>query len=455
MQRSFSMNRWQRSWRILFQSGNHDFCPGLNQYVYWLKKPIGWFSSAAFVALLLGLFGETEAFAVAGALVGLVLLGIVWPAIAVRCVSAKLSWRRSRCEEGESLETILDVVNRWPWRVWGLMVESDEALVNGGDGQKESVSLASVPALAKSRFVWHAIPQQRGEYPQRSAQLTSGYPFGLWMAKRPLSFEQTILVWPKTMELGDLPSYDGQERSVVGAWIDRAGMDGDVIGVRPYREGDSLRHVHWAQSARHDSLIVCERQSVARRSLQLEIFPVAVESLFPDGLEVREWLVRIGGSVARTFLSHHWSVQVNVERLSVNAEPGTQGLHRMLDGLARMKWNAATGVSSTTVDSSPFSSTAKHVARNRNTASDHLLSLGIADAATYAKCMRSGKFNSFRWIVVDKLVEFTHEFAPSANVWFTVNVDQPVWAQLRQRWSSVCRNANTASPHSNVCLCDA
>ncbi len=128
-----------------------------------------------------------------------------------------------------------------------------------------------------------------------------------------------------------------------------------MIGVRPYREGDSLRHVHWAQSARHDSLVVCERQSIAHRSLRLEIFPSEVESLLPSPDAIQEWLIRIGGSIARTFLSHHWSVHLNLNGLAVKAEPGTQGLHRILDSLARWESSSHCNNSATAFSDSSLS----------------------------------------------------------------------------------------------------
>jgi uncharacterized protein (DUF58 family) len=458
------LNRLRCGLQSASRTGNHDFCPGLNQYVYWLKQPIGWFTSAGLVALLLGLFGESAAFGVAGAIFGLVLLGIAWPAWAVRCVSAKLHWRKSRCEEGESLETILDVVNRYPWSVWGLIVESDEAIVNGGAEQKESVSLASVPAISKSRFVWQATPQKRGEYPQRTASLTSGFPFGLWMARRPLLVEQSILVWPKTVDLGDLPALNGRERSVVGAWIDRAGSEGDVIGVRPYREGDSLRHVHWAQSARHDSLVVCERQSVARRSLRLELFPVVDESLSTRKEEVQEWLVRVGGSVARTFLSHHWSVQLKVEEAGINAEPGPQAVNHMLDGLARLQWSSVSnepGAMASQTGILPSvsygqSRSGRIGATNDSLSKGDVFSLGIADVANYKRFSDSREYKSFRWIIIDQPSELMSSLSSAANLWFSVNLEQSVWPQLLRHWSGVCRNASTySSKASNVCVCDS
>jgi uncharacterized protein (DUF58 family) len=39
----------------------------------------------------------------------------------------------------------------------------------------------------------------------------------------------------------------------------RSSSDGEYAGLRPYRRGDSIRSIHWQQSARHERLIVRER----------------------------------------------------------------------------------------------------------------------------------------------------------------------------------------------------
>jgi uncharacterized protein (DUF58 family) len=42
-----------------------------------------------------------------------------------------------------------------------------------------------------------------------------------------------------------------------------AGETGDLLGTRLFRAGDSLRRVHWVQTARQQQLVVTERQSPA------------------------------------------------------------------------------------------------------------------------------------------------------------------------------------------------
>ena len=39
-------------WAKLTAFGNYDFCPWANHYVYWLKKPLGWFIVGVVAAAL-------------------------------------------------------------------------------------------------------------------------------------------------------------------------------------------------------------------------------------------------------------------------------------------------------------------------------------------------------------------------------------------------------------------
>ncbi len=49
----------------------------------------------------------------------------------------------------------------------------------------------------------------------------------------------------------------------------RSGGQGDFLGLRDYRVGDSIRHVHWAHTARLDSLVVCERAAAEQSPWQV------------------------------------------------------------------------------------------------------------------------------------------------------------------------------------------
>ncbi len=102
---------------------NHDFCPGVNRYVYWLKQPIGWFVLAAAAAAFIGFSVSPQALFVFAAILVVIVVGVAWPWVGLRGISCELAFDRRRASEGSTVRVLITVVNRWPFPVWGLAVE--------------------------------------------------------------------------------------------------------------------------------------------------------------------------------------------------------------------------------------------------------------------------------------------------------------------------------------------
>jgi uncharacterized protein (DUF58 family) len=115
----------------------------------------------------------------------------------------------------------------------------------------------------------------------------------------------------------------------------KVGSTGDVLGVRPYRRGDSPRRIHWAQSAKHDRLVVCELQSNSRPVvlIVLDADPAA-HTPGPDGS--REWAVRVAASLAKGWLEAGAQVGVAFGDVVVPPQAGGGQVARVLDALARV-----------------------------------------------------------------------------------------------------------------------
>jgi uncharacterized protein (DUF58 family) len=116
----------------------------------------------------------------------------------------------------------------------------------------------------------------------------------------------------------------------------KVGNNGDVLGVRPYRRGDSPRRIHWAQSARHDRLIVCELQANGRPAIQI-VFddePAVHSGDGPDSS--REWAIRIVASLVKGWLEAGAQVAAVWNQQAFPAESGQRHLQRLLDSLASL-----------------------------------------------------------------------------------------------------------------------
>ncbi|MGL4554636.1 MAG: DUF58 domain-containing protein, partial [Gemmataceae bacterium] len=106
--------------------------------------------------------------------------------------------------------------------------------------------------------------------------------------------------------------------------------------VRPYRRGDSPRRIHWAQSARHDRLIVCELASNARPVIQLvlDTDPRVHTGAGPDSS--REWAIRVVASFAKGWLEDGAQVGVAWAGYDLGPASGHAQMLRILDALAAL-----------------------------------------------------------------------------------------------------------------------
>ncbi len=321
----------------LFQQGmQYDFCPWANRYVYWLKNPVGWLVLALLASLLLGLGVSPKAFIASAAILALGTIGAAWPRMAMWGIRGRLAWEVDRCCEGEEVLVRLAISNRWIWPVWGLVVDTDEQVATRPDCPGAPIALSRVPGMARSEFRWTCCPTSRGVFPIKKIRLVTSFPFGLWSYGRDIDVEKELIVWPAVAKLVDLPEQPGATLSSHGALSQRAGQDGDWFGVRPFREGDSLRSVHWAQSARRDSLIVCERQHGSRNTGLLWLDPAAKSTCV--SLQQSEWLIRMLASLASQFVHHAWTIQVWMGDKVYCIHPGRDSLEAFMDQLASYQW---------------------------------------------------------------------------------------------------------------------
>lgn len=314
---------------------NHDFCPWANKYVYWLKHPLALLSIAAAIGLLVGLTQAPQGYFVFGMLTGVIVLGVAWPWIAMAGISAKLQFELERVSEGEPVDVVLLAKNRMPWPVWGLVLTGRDE--NGIDSHDVRFALARLPGFSDCEFRWSFIPARRGVYPRFGAQLGTAFPFGLFFRFVPVRWEGSLVVWPKTTPLDDLPAVSGSQWSRGALSNSRTGNEGDVLGTRPFRQGDLPRSVHWAQTARHGRLIVRERQ--AAQTHRVRVIADADPAIHWDGPEGRsiDTMFRVAGSIVRTMLSHGISVDFHIGNRLTASGVGPSAERAAFDAMARFE----------------------------------------------------------------------------------------------------------------------
>lgn len=308
-----------------------DFFPGFSARVRRaVYNPFGVLILAALASLSCGAFLHPQGYALAAGIGAVLLAGAVWPWISLRGLKATLRFDRLRMAEGESCGVSLRLGNRVPWSAWGLSLRG----AFGGGPEKVDIAIARVPGARDSEFFWNLRAEQRGIFPKPGASLSTGFPFGVWHNSKKAEGENRLIVWPRVYPVGPVPSHVS-ERLVEGQVSrGKAGSHGDVMGVRPYRRGDSPRRIHWGQSAKHDRLVVCELQTNARPLVQI-ILDTHSKSHAGKGKDgTLEWAVRVAASLAEGWLAEGAELGFACAGLEVAPASGHAQKKKILDLLA-------------------------------------------------------------------------------------------------------------------------
>jgi len=194
---------------------------------------------------------------VAAALGVAAVLGWVGPGIMIRCVSCRIvTTATQRIVDGETLSVVMSYKALLGRFTPPVRVVIDEAAFGNTERVVRFQSQHSEVSLDLGR-------PRRGVYEAIDIQIESSWPLNLRTCRRQVACTLRVIVWPLPIKPARWPELkatpDSSPRLHTAAL--RVGDDGDPLAVRPYRRGDALRQVHWAQSARHDRLIVRERQA--------------------------------------------------------------------------------------------------------------------------------------------------------------------------------------------------
>jgi uncharacterized protein (DUF58 family) len=120
---------------------------------------------------------------------------------------------------------------------------------------------------------------RRGLHEGTDAALRSSAPFGVAERRRKVqvrtaggSGPPTTLVLPTLVPLGPLPFIEPAattDHAIHSA--PRRGHGPEYLGIREYRSGDSMRHVHWPSTARTGSVMVREFEQEQTRRLAIVV----------------------------------------------------------------------------------------------------------------------------------------------------------------------------------------
>lgn len=406
---------------------NHDFCPTANRWVYWLKSPFWCLVLAMALSIICGTFLKTEAFVLTGILSLVVVIGVLFPWFTMKGVDAHVAFDIRRSRVGQPVIVRLRVRNRWPWPVWGVSVVRGFAWKDTAE-TSEGVSLARIPGWSTTEFAWQFIPQRRGLYPLAAPEIETGFPFGLCRATRRATVDGHVIVWPQIVDLRGVPDSSDMHHADNRLADRRVGEFGDLLGTRPFRNGDSLRRVHWAQTARQQSLIVCERQAPALSAVRVILdldtanHPGSSAQSATGGIPgipvaSVERCIQAAASICESLHRQHSAVELVLgDQLFVIGESAA-GLNRAMDALAMAD----------TVDRQSSSKGA----RCRTGA------FSILITTAEGRLRNPARAGNQHQLVISELDPDTTDDAECSS-WLKVYGSDAISAQLPRKWKAAC-----------------
>ena len=139
----------------------------------------------------------------------------------------------------------------------------------------------------------------RGRYPIESSCVVIEDPFGLERIDLDLSRPESLLVYPRLVDIERLFSDAGAQTPGGRRLLLRRLTGFELHSVREYEQGESLRRVHWPSTARRGELMVKELEDAPRdeAAVLLDADRTTVVGTAPDStFEVQ---VQIAGSLVR------------------------------------------------------------------------------------------------------------------------------------------------------------
>ncbi len=204
-------------------------------------------------------------FVLAAMMLGAVLAGILMPVLATRGVVVE---RRAPAEVHQGEEALVDVIVSG-----GRRSTRRGVLVHDRFLEPADLWLGAVRPGEQVEITTMRVARARGAHESVPVSVHSSAPFGVGERRRRVTVDAPrTLVLPVVEELGPLPFVRPAPTSETAMHTaPRRGQGPEFLGIREYRTGDSMRHVHWASTARMGAVMVRELEQEQTRRLALVV----------------------------------------------------------------------------------------------------------------------------------------------------------------------------------------
>lgn len=269
--------------------------------------------------------------------VALPLLVCLLTAVARVGLHAQRQLNPVRVPVGGRAEITLHITSTGRLPTGGLLISDGVPYSLGG---KPRFVIEHLPRHTGTRLRYQVQPMLRGVQQLGPLKATITDPFGLAEFERELAHTSRLIVVPRVVELFGVPGGSGLGSGDDGSVRLNAGQGEDDAIVRPYRQGDDLRKVHWRSTAKRDEMMVRVEERPWRGGTTVLLDHRAIAHRGTGATTSLEWAVSFAASVCLHLHRYGQRIRLVTEsgRLIVrDSGDGTHNDNAVLDALAALQ----------------------------------------------------------------------------------------------------------------------
>ncbi|MBP7836385.1 MAG: DUF58 domain-containing protein [Candidatus Omnitrophica bacterium] len=216
----------------------------------------------------------------------------------------------SRVTEDEIVEVSTRIHSRGFLPLLNFVLEDNFSCALPGQGKKRFfISFLGAKSSCEIKYTYLCF--KRGEYKMGPLVVYFFDPLNIFFFKRSYPVYSGIIVYPQTFRIEKFPPLSRSILPWFGIETARSsGDDDEFYGVREYKDGESVKKIHWVSSARKNKLIVKQYQLQSFFGTTI-MFNLEKARNFGEGKEaVVEYMIKIAASVARYLTERGVSIEL-------------------------------------------------------------------------------------------------------------------------------------------------
>lgn len=242
-----------------------------------------------------------------------------------------------RTPVGGRAEVTLHITSTGRLPTGGLLVSDGVPYSLGG---KPRFVIEHLPRHTGTRLRYHVQPMLRGVQQLGPLKATITDPFGLAEFERELAHTSRLIVVPRIVKLVGVPGGSGLGSGDDGSVRLNAGQGDDDAIVRPYRQGDDLRKVHWRSTAKRDEMMVRVEERPWRGGTTVLLDHRAPAHRGTGANSSLEWAVSFAASICLHLHRYGQRIRLITESGGLIVRDSGDGTHNdnaVLDALAALQ----------------------------------------------------------------------------------------------------------------------